>query len=132
MTYRLKKLARRRRGAVMATSLVTTAFVAGLVMSGPLYVRYAASRQKSARDTQWRAYVANVTEAKIRLDALDPVAALRALNQTAPDLRGWEWRHLYLRADPSLATLKAYGPRQTSSGPSFLALRDRRRAAAAC
>ena len=113
MAYRLEKLARRRRGAVAAAGLIAAVTIAGFVTSTALYLRSEAARQETDRqrlDAQRRAYVANMTLAAVSLDAVDPAAARRYLNLTDPELRGWEWRHLHLRADPGLATLHAYGP----------------------
>ncbi len=49
-----------------------------------------------------QAYVANVTAANASLAAGEILEAKRHLAECTPELRGFEWRHLSLRADSSL------------------------------
>ena len=122
MTYRLTKLARRRRGAVLAAGLIAATLVTGFVVSTALYLRAERARQETDRqrlEAQRRAYVANVTLAANSIAALDMAGARRYLDLTEPTLRGWEWRHLHLRADPSVATTRAHGFTSRDDSSSF-------------
>ena len=88
--------------------------------------RLAALEQRSEAERQRaaaidRAYVANVSLAAADLDRFDTSAAWNHLRLADSRERPWEWRHLELRADASLARLNAYGRvRYTASAvPSF-------------
>ena len=113
MAYRARKLVRRRRGLVVASSLVTAAVLAGLVVSTLLYFQSEGSRREADRhrtEAQRRAYVANITLANVNIQAGRLSGANGRLKLTEPSLRGWEWYHLLLETDSSLVRLNAYGP----------------------
>ena len=90
-----------------AAALVAAALVVGLAMSTLFYVRAEAARRQDA-GKQPQAYAAAI-------GAVDSSAcgetgdAKRRLTDVPTVQRGWEWQHLFYRADSSLATLFAKG-----------------------
>jgi serine/threonine protein kinase/WD40 repeat protein len=73
-------------------------------------VKEAASAQRALQEAEFRTYAANISAAEIELRSDFPLAAQQRLLTVPPALRGWEWRHLLHRADPSLRTLTAATP----------------------
>ena len=72
--------------------------------------REAASADAARREAEYRSYVATIAAADGELRAnFHPVARERLLS-VAPDLRGWEWHHLFLKSDPSLVSLPSKTP----------------------
>ena len=126
--YRAAKFVRRNRTTVIAASVVAASVVMGLAVSFAMYVRSqratedALSQRARAetrdRDAERSAYVASITRAASSLESFDPAAARHYLDLTDDKMRGWEWRHLLYRADPSVAVLSAYGPIPSGSVPS--------------
>ncbi|MGE0482283.1 MAG: protein kinase [Phycisphaerae bacterium] len=128
--YKLAKFARRNRGLFIGAALVTTALFAGLALATVGFVRASADRDRArhaeqlagdrlretiaARDAetaarleaQRQSYVANVSAADACLRTRAVGEARRRLEMCEETLRGWEWRHLWLRTDSSLATLR--------------------------
>jgi eukaryotic-like serine/threonine-protein kinase len=71
-----------------------------------------AARRDADRDrdsAERQSYLANIAAADRNLESGATTEARRRLEQIAPALRGWEWRHLYLRSDTSVAALGAAG-----------------------
>ncbi len=58
--------------------------------------------EQNERRARTESYSANMTAAVAALDVGGGAAARRHLAACPEDLRGWDWRHLSLRADPSL------------------------------
>ncbi len=103
--YRAQKFIRRYRVAVTAVAAVIAALVAGLVASLLLYVE---AEDRLARALQ-QTYLANITAAGDRLEESNSAEARRRLAACPESLRGWEWRHLDLKRDTSLARLSDGG-----------------------
>jgi len=77
------------------------AMLVGLVISSLLYLR--SERQRTA--AMHMNYVANMATADLALRLADVPTAQNRLLRTDPAMRGFEWRLLWRRSDPSLATL---------------------------
>jgi WD40 repeat protein len=101
--YRARKFARKHRTGVAAVAGLLLVSLACAGVSTALFFR--AEREK--REAQRQSYVSNVHAADLHLRSFEANAARRQLLLCDPKLRGWEWRHLWSRADSSLATLKA-------------------------
>jgi eukaryotic-like serine/threonine-protein kinase len=61
-----------------------------------------------ALEARYRGYVTSIaaTDGALRFHEL--AEAKSSLREAPPSLRDWEWRHLLLKADPSLATLEGH------------------------
>ncbi|HEY7336909.1 MAG TPA: protein kinase [Bryobacteraceae bacterium] len=57
------------------------------------------------QQAKWQSYVANIRAADEQIEAGEFAAAEQTLLQCEPSLRGWEWRYLWSRSEPSIATL---------------------------
>ena len=69
--------------------------------------RAALEREKKARSTaELNSYAANLSLADISLRSKSFADAEQLLSACNSDLRGWEWQHLKLRANPALATIR--------------------------
>ncbi len=113
------KWVRRNRGfsaAIAALVLVAVVGLAGLAWTESekaVAIAAAQERTQAARDlavqnlreANEQGYLANVTAANASLAAGETVEARRHLANCLPELRGWEWRHLSLSADASVAVL---------------------------
>ena len=89
--YQLHKFARRHRalvGGLISTLLV---LVAGTVVAAVLAVQSAADARAALRQS----YLARLEAASASLVNGDPRRARASLEAVAPDLRGWEWAHLW-------------------------------------
>jgi serine/threonine protein kinase len=104
--YRIRKFASKHRWSVAAAAAVFASLCAGLATSMFLYLT-AVSREK---DAKWQSYVANIRAAYQYIQGEDFSTAKQVLMQCEPSLRGLEWRYLWSRADPSIATLYAGEP----------------------
>ena len=114
-----RKWISRNRAAFAALSALVLVSIAGLASFGWMQHEKAAAitaaqlRTQEARDDALRnlaqakeqGYVANVTAANAGLAAGEILEAKRHLVACAPELRGFEWHHLSLRADASIAAL---------------------------
>jgi WD40 repeat protein/serine/threonine protein kinase len=110
--YRLRKLVRRHRGLVTAVVAAAACLMIGLVLSMVMYVRERSSRREAEYQrvvAQRKSYVANLSAADLHLRANEVAEALERLRDCPAELRGWEWRYLFLRTDFSLATLYTVG-----------------------
>lgn len=67
----------------------------------PLAERERATADRQRLEAQRRAYVANLRLADQAIESSDSAEALRLLALTEPPLRGWEFRHLFQKADSS-------------------------------
>ena len=101
-SYRLQKLVRRHRGKLVAASLLLLALLAGLIASSTLYLR----AEQNHRIADWEAYKARLAAANVEIEGFRSEQAKQLLFQCPVALRGWEWRHLYARADSSMQTMK--------------------------
>jgi WD40 repeat protein len=122
--YRMQKLYKRRRGAVLAGAALFAALGLGLAGSMFLYTR---ARAANARAEQ-EGYIAAIRAADLSLRSGDVGEARRSLRLAASDLRGWEWRHLASRLDSSVRVLHVGDPvrqvaRSTTSDLSVVAER---------
>lgn len=132
--YKLAKFAKRNRGLFVGGALVATALLVGLALATVGFVRARADRDRArhaeqlagdrlretvaARDAetaarleaQRQSYVANVSAADACLRTRAVGEARRRLEMCDESLRGWEWRHLVLRTDSSLQTLRNAPP----------------------
>ena len=102
-SYRMHKLLKRRKGAVLAVLSLIAALGLGLAASLVLYWQARAATSRAQRE----AYVANIraVDLSLRSRALDE--ARYRLELAAPELRGWEWGHLALRTDAATRVLTA-------------------------
>jgi WD40 repeat protein/serine/threonine protein kinase len=57
------------------------------------------------QQAQRQSYLANLNAAELHISSNETAEAKQNLLACPRELRGWEWRHLFLRADSSLATL---------------------------
>ncbi|MHC5111404.1 MAG: protein kinase domain-containing protein [Planctomycetota bacterium] len=121
--YQVWKFIRRNRGSVIAGSAVIVTLLMGIVGTtmGLLQARSARidadreaehARQASAvalhekTVAQHQAYSANMLGAFDALERGQIDSARNFLNRAPSELRGWEWRHLSSRLDPSLRTVE--------------------------
>jgi WD40 repeat protein/serine/threonine protein kinase len=65
-------------------------------------------RQGSTGEKNLALYRAKISSTQISLEAGDYRQAMRYLRSCDESLRGWEWRHLQMRADPSLTVLEGH------------------------
>jgi WD40 repeat protein len=104
--YRIRKFVRRHRVPVVAAAAVLFVLVAGLATSTALYLRVqaaAAVASTARRDAEHRAYVATIAAADGELRADFAASARGRLLAVPESLRGWEWQHLFLATDESMA-----------------------------
>jgi serine/threonine protein kinase/WD40 repeat protein len=100
--YRLRKLARKHRGKLVAASLLLFTLLAGLFTSSALYFR----AERNRRIADWEAYKARLAAANVEIEGFRSEQAKELLFQCPVNLRGWEWKHLYAQSDSSIQTLK--------------------------
>jgi len=102
--YVVLKLARRHRALVAAAITVFVVLALATLVSTREAMR-ARRAQRGAEESGARAksmaYAAGIAAASANLAARDASAAERRLAATPPELRGWEWRHLFSRLDAS-------------------------------
>lgn len=97
-----------RKHPVLATLLVASIVAAFLI---PTLVSFAIAEQRdrallAEAFALRREYTANIAAARAAIFAGDGAAARRRLGACAPELRGFEWNHLALELDASLATIR--------------------------
>jgi WD40 repeat protein/serine/threonine protein kinase len=124
--YRAGKFVRRNKVLVGAGTLILASLVGGLAASTAMYIKArrageaeVVQRQRAsaeARDAleqramaEWRAYSAQISAAMGALRAGDVTGARRSLDQTTPELRGWEYRYAVGQLDGSVASWVAHG-----------------------
>ncbi|MBI1849298.1 MAG: hypothetical protein HYR85_03035 [Planctomycetes bacterium] len=100
----LRKFALRNRGLAAGAATVVIAVVLGLFAVTWFVLRperKAPESQRNERVAKRVAYRANLAAGAAALDRDDIPAARRYLDDTSPELRGFEWRHLRARLDES-------------------------------
>ncbi|HEX5052628.1 MAG TPA: protein kinase [Planctomycetota bacterium] len=117
------KWVRRNRGfsaALASLVFVSIVGLAGLAWTQSQKAAAIAVQQQLAHDERNKAlaslqkaneegYLANVMAASASLAAGETAETKRYLAQCVPELRGWEWNHLSLSADASIAVLEPGG-----------------------
>lgn len=105
--YQLRKFARRNKALVGGALATMLAIVAGASFA----VYYAIDAGRSARaaldreaSALWASYRTSIVAAMSAFDAGRPQDAETHLRAAPVHLRGWEWRHLWARLDPVLAS----------------------------
>jgi WD40 repeat protein/serine/threonine protein kinase len=104
--YRMQKLYKRRRGAVLAVSSLIAALGFGFAASLFLYAQARAAGERAQRE----GYVATIRAADLSLRSGDAEETRHQLEVAVLDLRGWEWRHLAARLDSSTRVLQVGVP----------------------
>jgi WD40 repeat protein len=66
----------------------------------------AAKAKGREKEAQWQSYVANLNAADLLIQSDEPAKARETLFLCPPQMRDWEWKHLFLKTDSSLATLQ--------------------------
>jgi WD40 repeat protein/serine/threonine protein kinase len=110
--YRASRFVRKHQGAVAAGVGLFLMLIAGFIVSTVFFFRSEAARREAERQSetaQRQSYLANIAAADMNVRGGAAAEATRRLEQVGPALRGWEWRHLYLKTDTSVATLGAAG-----------------------
>ncbi len=115
--YQLGKFARRHKALVIGTTSVFLALLAGTVVSILFALRAAANARAAdeyahmanerERVATYQSYRARVAAAVAALWHHDVVDAARQLDAAPEALRDWEWRHLRIRLDDSMAAFPA-------------------------
>jgi WD40 repeat protein len=105
-SYRMRKLYKRRRGAVLALLALAAALGSGFGVALILYAQARAARVRA----QHEGYVATIRAADLSLRNGDVEEARHQLELAGPPWRGWEWRHLAARLDSSTRVLKVGVP----------------------
>jgi eukaryotic-like serine/threonine-protein kinase len=119
-SYRLFKFVRKHWTAAAATVTAIISLAAVAVVSTALYVRAERSRHVAVREQ----YLAAISAAALNIGDGDPSEARRRLLACEPSLRGWEWRHLMYRADPTLRVLQASGTLSRSTSQAGFAFAE--------
>ncbi len=105
--YRMRKLARRHRGPVVAASAIALTLVLAAVVSTWFGIE-AESRRREAealrQEAVWHSYAANVSAASSSFRFGEVAEAKRCLALCPPELRGWEWFYLQRAVDRSART----------------------------
>ena len=120
--YRLRKLIRRHRTAAAITAAVAISLMIATIVATWLYVR--AEQARTAADRNH--YQASINAAALLTRSREPDEARRELLTCPPSLRGWEWRHLFHRTDPTVEVWKAAGSMPGSPDSELVATRDGR------
>jgi WD40 repeat protein len=95
--YRLRKLARRNKGAMVAAAVIVLAvpLAVGSLMVGYLRSERSLRREKQATDDLVQSlYYQWVGRAAYERTKNRPALAEELLEQCPPDLRGWEWHYV--------------------------------------
>jgi WD40 repeat protein len=104
--YLCRKFVQRHKRAISAGLFVACSLIAGIVATA-WEARVAESRRRVA---EWQSYVANVRAAEGLIESNEAAQARQILLTCPPQLRDWEWKHLSLETDSSLATLHPFAP----------------------
>jgi len=119
--YRTRKFVRRHRLGVAAATMVIAALVVGLTLSTVFYVKSEHARGRAEE----QAYSATIAAAD-SLAAIGQTDLARDRLLQAPRL-GWEWWHLFLKTDTSLASLTTWGGGRVATPADFAFSADGRR-----
>ncbi|MGE5360669.1 MAG: protein kinase domain-containing protein [Bacteroidales bacterium] len=103
LRYRARKFVRRHRAGVAAAAIVVASLVVALSVSTIFYIR----ADQARKNAEEQAYSASISAAAALISADQPNEARSSLMQASH--RGWEWWHLFLKTDTSIATLLARG-----------------------
>ncbi|MFH1417431.1 MAG: protein kinase [Planctomycetota bacterium] len=109
--YVLRKgLARHKAAVFIATAcaILITALAAAMTV---LYFRADAERERADRraaDLRRSAYFHSIALAQHAINERNVTQLKKLLRDCPPDLRGWEWRHLWRMSDSSRATLQGH------------------------
>ncbi len=117
-----RKWVSRNRGMAAASAAAIALAIGGLAGVGYVQARgkenaregWAMAERKateateSARIAKRQGYIANLVAADASLRSHEVAEAKRRLEACDDEQRGWEWRHLHLRADTSLAVLSGH------------------------
>jgi WD40 repeat protein len=103
--YRIGKFIRKHRHYVAATLALLICLILGLTVSAAMFFRAESAR----RDAERQSYIGNLVAADLHLRSNEIAEARRRLFSCPKYLRGWEWRHLFLKSDFSAATLYTLG-----------------------
>ncbi len=120
-TYRIRKFTRRHRGAVAAAVALFVVLVAGLAVSRSQYLRAedarteAKSRGAALNLSDYRNYVVTIAAADVEVQASRFSEARERLLTAPAAMRGWEWDHLFLRAESTLLTVADRLPCSTAN-----------------
>lgn len=97
--YQVSRFVQRNRALSLSFAALLLALVAGTVVSLTLYLQSRANES----DARWQSYVANLTAAVAQLDV--GTGGVTSYLESCPEeyQDTWEWRHLWRRADVSLA-----------------------------
>jgi WD40 repeat protein len=101
LIYRTGKFLRRNKAALAAAA----AFAISVLL---MFLKVESARREAehqASISQRQSYIANIAAADLNLRSNEVLEARRRLLACPQELRGWEWRHLFLKSDSSLATL---------------------------
>jgi WD40 repeat protein/serine/threonine protein kinase len=100
--YLWRKFVRRHKLAVSAALVTFLSLLSGIGITA-WEARVTESKQRVA---EWRSYLAYISAAELHLKSNETTAARESLLKCAPQLRDWEWNHLFLETDSSLHTLQ--------------------------
>jgi WD40 repeat protein/serine/threonine protein kinase len=103
--YRIRKFIVRYRLYVGAVVSILFCLLLGLAVSTAMYFKV----QRQSDIARQQSYVANIAAADLHLRSNEIAKARHRLLSCPKDLRRWEWRHLFLKTDFSLATLYTLG-----------------------
>jgi len=103
--YRIRKFILRHRLYVGTGTAILFCLLLGLAVSTAMYFK----AERQADIARHQSYVANIVAADLHLRANEVTVARRRLLSCPKDLRHWEWRHLFMKTDFSLATLYTLG-----------------------
>jgi WD40 repeat protein len=110
--YRIRKFIRRHRQYVAAGVSILFCLLLGLAVSTAMFFKAESARREAERQggiARHQSYVANLIAADLHLRSNEIAEARRRLFSCPKDLRNWEWRHLFLKSDFSVATLYTLG-----------------------
>ena len=110
--YRIRKFIRRHRRYAAAAVAVLSCLLLGLSVSTAMFFRAESARREAQRQSdiaRHQSYVANLVAADLHLRSNEIPEARRRLLSCPTEFRDWEWRHLFLKTDFSLATLYTLG-----------------------
>jgi serine/threonine protein kinase/WD40 repeat protein len=97
--YRLRKFAARHVPQLAAAAVVILALLAGLALSTAYYLHSEYERESIER----RNYTADLAAAERLVNLNQPEPARELLLACSPEMRNWEWRHLWARSESGAA-----------------------------